>query len=182
MTIVICICCSRTGKTEQHHVARRLHSQGTACKASCVKVPVCISCHQVLTLWDSERSWPASKVKVQAYSRPWANRLVVGALDVFRLAALRESDQLLPVSTRKSEKILQAGTYKRLNLVMGMIADAQRVMRFTVRPSRVMPDIEPVPMNLKTAQTQAEMLNRMTREVFARSGINITITDLRKAG
>jgi hypothetical protein len=98
------------------------------------------------------------------------------------LTALRESDQLLPEGNQNTETILQAGTYARLSLVMGELASAQRQMRFTVRPSRVMPDIEPVPMSLETTRIQMAMLDDMTNAVFTRSGINIRFTNLRKAG
>jgi hypothetical protein len=162
MARAICISCGQSKTVEYHHVARRLHPQGTPCKPHCLTVPACVPCHQILTVWDSERKWPPSRVKVRPYSKPWADRLIAGGLDILRLSAIRyERDS-------------------HLSEIADQLEAHRRACRYTVRPSRCLPDIPFIwPEN---GLIQAEMLDAMVDAVYARAGIRIAFTAVRRAG
>lgn len=150
----ICTTCGKLRTVEYHHVARRLHSQGTACQAHCVTVPVCVPCHRILTIWDAERTWPQTRLKVRAYSQPWGNRLVAGSVDIFRLAALRE----------------ETGRY--LDISQSMLDTVRRSFRFAVRPSQSLPEIDPVDPD--DAMRQVDLLNECTEKVFAVARVRVS--------
>jgi hypothetical protein len=67
---------------------------------------------------------------------------------------------------------------------MGEIDDWQQYARFTVRPSRVLPDIEPVPVTREAVLAQVALLNTMTAAIYSRTKINLNINtrNLRQAG
>ena len=84
----------------------------------------------------------------------------MGCIDVYRLAALQGSNP------------------DHVDMVMGMLADSQKSMRFTVRPSRVMPEIETVIPD--DGWDQVQELESMSSKVFARARIRIGFTFARR--
>jgi hypothetical protein len=101
-------------------------------------------------------------MKVQPYSAQWGDRLVAGVLDIFRLDALRMD---LP---------------NRMTEVADMIDANRRAFRYTVRPSRVFPDV-PVTMP-DDIPAQTEMLDALVNEVFTKARVRASIAMLRKVG
>jgi hypothetical protein len=81
----VCICCARRSNIQKHHPGRRCHSQREKCSPDCLTVPVCPSCHTILTIWDSgkhgERHWKPAATQ--------GAKLTVGVADVLKLICLR---------------------------------------------------------------------------------------------
>ena len=109
-----CFCCERRLPVELHHVAPREHEQRTACLTTCIKVPACIECHHVLSLWQMERTWPENKTRL--------DQVVLGIIDLYRLRSLRGIES--PITE--------------------WLKMAEYLTKILVRPARTMPDIEPV--------------------------------------
>lgn len=80
-----CICCGSSDPTELHHIGRRTHPQNTTCRAECIKVPVCLADHKILTIRDGgihgERQWKPDACR--------KCKMVAGLLDILALSAER---------------------------------------------------------------------------------------------
>lgn len=79
----ICISCGINGKTERHHVGGRKYSD--------VVTTVCLPCHEILSAWQTERTW--------VIGRP-VDRVVIGALDIIRLMLARAGNAEVAMPTQ----------------------------------------------------------------------------------
>jgi hypothetical protein len=106
----VCACCKQHGVIESHHVGRRLYSP--------ICADVCVPCHRILTIWDTERTWQ------QATDPVW--RVALGIIDVLKLAAKREGNQAT------------------LARIMILSRQCKSHTGFTIRPSRALAIVGPI--------------------------------------